>query len=165
MYEIIKQVIQSGDYELSDMINKIKKNCIRGDITDEQETELIAMARENADPTNSYAGIQARIDEIQKTMDELKISVNDNTKNIQAIKDKLEEGGTVVPEPEPEPEPEEYPEYVQPTGAHDAYHKDDKITFNGEKYICIAGDGIAVVWSPDEYPDYWQKVSEMAYLP
>ena len=42
MYEIIKQVILSGDYELSDMLNKIKKNCVRGDITDEQETELIA---------------------------------------------------------------------------------------------------------------------------
>ncbi len=49
MYEIIKQVILSGDYELSDMLNKIKKNCVRGDITDEQETELIALAKGKGD--------------------------------------------------------------------------------------------------------------------
>ena len=65
MYEIIKQVILSGDYELSDMLNKIKKNCVRGDITDEQETELIALAREHATPENSYAGIQSQVDYIR----------------------------------------------------------------------------------------------------
>ena len=61
-------------------------------------------------------------------------------------------------EPEQQPEPEEYPEYKQPTGAHDAYHKDDKVTFNGERYLCIAPEGVAVVWDPIQYPAYWQKV-------
>lgn len=53
---------------------------------------------------------------------------------------------------------DEYPEYIQPTGAHDAYHTGDKITFNGKHYICIAPEGVAVVWSPDTYPAYWQEV-------
>lgn len=30
---------------------------------------------------------------------------------------------------------EEWPEWVQPTGAHDAYSKDAKVTHNGKKYI------------------------------
>lgn len=160
MYEIIRQVIVSGNYELSDMIDKIKKNCIRGDITDEQETELIALARENATPENSYAGLQTQIDELRGIVDEIVEGVHTVRLDADAIKKAMEEGRTVIPEPEPEPEPDKYPEYKQPTGAHDAYHKGDGITYNGKKYDCIAPDGVAVVWNPDEYPDYWQLVEE-----
>lgn len=49
---------------------------------------------------------------------------------------------------------EEWPEFVQPTGAHDAYNTGDKITFNGEHYVCTM-DGC--VWSPSEYPQGWEK--------
>ena len=52
----------------------------------------------------------------------------------------------------------EWPEWKQPTGAHDAYHRGDKITFNGKKYECIAPEGVAVVWDPVTYPAYWQEV-------
>lgn len=53
----------------------------------------------------------------------------------------------------------EWPEWKQPTGAHDAYHRDDKITFtDGKKYECIAPEGVAVVWDPATYPTYWQEV-------
>ncbi len=160
MYEIIKQVILSGDYELSKMLETIKVNRVREDITAEQETELLSLAREHADPTNSYAGIQKRLDEMQKDISDTKTTVETNTTDIQAIKEKLKESGIIVPEPEP-PEPgEEYPEYVPPTGAHDAYYKDDKVTYNGKKYICIAPEGVAVVWNPDEYPAYWQLVED-----
>ena len=31
---------------------------------------------------------------------------------------------------------EEWPEWVQPTGAHDAYNKGDKVSYNGKHYIC-----------------------------
>ena len=50
----------------------------------------------------------------------------------------------------------EYPEFKQPTGAHDAYAKGAKITFNSEKYISLID---ANVWSPTDYPAGWQKVS------
>ena len=56
-----------------------------------------------------------------------------------------------------EPE-EQWPEYVQPTGAHDAYHQGDQVTFRGKRYLCVAPEGVAVVWSPEVYPDYWQEV-------
>ena len=41
---------------------------------------------------------------------------------------------------------EEYPEWVQPTGAHDAYNIGDKVTYNGNRYVC-AVDGN--VYAPD----------------
>lgn len=149
MYEIIKQVILSKNYELSDMLMQIKKNCVRGDITEEQETELLALARENAIPENSYAGLQEQIDNLFEKISSLEGIVTVHTEEIAKLKGE---------EPEP-PVQEEYPEYVPPTGAHDAYHKGDKMTFtDGKKYECIAPDGVAVVWSPAEYPAYWKLV-------
>lgn len=43
---------------------------------------------------------------------------------------------------------EEWPEWVQPTGAHDAYSKDAKVTHNSTKYI---SDVDANVWEPGVY--------------
>ena len=48
----------------------------------------------------------------------------------------------------------EWPEFVQPTGAHDAYKKGDKITFNGKHYISLID---ANVYSPAAYPAGWQE--------
>ena len=47
----------------------------------------------------------------------------------------------------------EYPEFKQPTGAHDAYAKGDKVTFEGSHYISLMD---ANVYSPTDYPAGWQ---------
>ena len=49
---------------------------------------------------------------------------------------------------------DEWPEFVQPTGAHDAYKKGDKVTFEGKHYISLI-DGN--VYSPVAYPAGWQE--------
>ena len=49
----------------------------------------------------------------------------------------------------------EYPEFVQPTGAHDAYAKGAKVTYNGKRYVSVY-DG-ANVWSPDALPSGWEE--------
>ena len=49
---------------------------------------------------------------------------------------------------------DEWPEFVQPTGAHDAYKKGDKVTFNGKHYISLID---ANVYSPAAYPAGWQE--------
>lgn len=159
MYEIIKSVIEEGRYELSDLLKKIDTLWVQGSLTEEEKTELVQLAREKATPENSYAGIQKQLDVLFQNAAEMAGQITANTAAIQAIREKMEEQGTVVPDPEPTPE-EEYPEYVQPTGAHDAYHNGDKVTYQGKKYHCIAPDGVAVVWNPDVYPDYWDEVEE-----
>ena len=58
------------------------------------------------------------------------------------------------PPTEPEESADKWPEYKQPTGAHDAYHVGDKITYNGKHYTCVL-DGC--VWPPDTYPQGWQE--------
>ena len=46
---------------------------------------------------------------------------------------------------------DEYPEWVQPTGAHDAYNIGDKVSYNGQHYVCTSN---ANVYAPDVYG--WQ---------
>ena len=142
MYEIIKSVIDAGKYELSDMLKKIDTIWVQGGITDDQRTELIALARDKADPANSYAPWQEQITNIYALLDAL-------TARVTA----LENSGS---EPEPEPD-DEWPEYVQPTGAHDAYNKGAKVIWNGSHKICQM-DGC--VWDPDTYPAAWKDAEE-----
>ena len=50
---------------------------------------------------------------------------------------------------------EEWPEWIQPTGAQDAYNTGDKVTYNGEHWICVID---ANVWEPGAYG--WNLVEE-----
>lgn len=47
------------------------------------------------------------------------------------------------------------PEWVQPTGAHDAYNIGDLVTFQGQTYRSLIN---ANVWSPAVYPAGWEAV-------
>ena len=136
MYEIIKNVIEKQDYDLRDILYKIAKMYIEGYITEEEKEELEVLARDNAKSENSYAPLQEQIDDLYSKYEELyKLIKTDEPEN---------------------PVEEEYPEYVQPTGAHDAYNTGAKITFKGEKWEALQ-DGL--VWSPEEYPQSWKLIN------
>ena len=60
-------------------------------------------------------------------------------------------GGTTEPET-----PETIPDFVQPTGAHDAYKKGDKVRYNGKIYESLID---ANTYSPDAYPAGWKEVT------
>lgn len=147
MYQIIKSVIESGRYELSDMLGKIDRMWLQGSITEEQMTELVALAREKAMPENSHASLQEQVAHLFAIVAEQDTAIKTNANAITLL-----QGGTVTP-----PTQEEYPEYVQPSGAHDAYNAGDKVTYNGKNYVCQM-DGC--VWNPDTYPQGWAEVTE-----
>lgn len=151
MYDVIKNVILNENFDLSWIILNIKKNCTRGDITDDQEEELIILAQEHANPQNSYAPLQQQIEKAFSQIDSLSKTINKLDERVRAI-----ESGSPQ-ELEKPPVEDEYPEYVQPTGAHDAYNTGDKITFNGKKYTCKMN---GCVWSPDVYPSAWELIEE-----
>ena len=48
------------------------------------------------------------------------------------------------------------PEWVQPTGSHDAYNTGDKVIFEGDVYESII-DGNT--WSPADYPSSWKLIT------
>lgn len=77
-------------------------------------------------------------------------------KDVPALLVKVEEEVPEEPEnPNPdEPQPsEEYPEWVQPTGAHDAYEQGAKVSHNGKKWTSDIGGN---VWEPGVYG--WTEV-------
>ena len=51
---------------------------------------------------------------------------------------------------------DEWPEWVQPTGAQDAYAKGDKVSHNGKHWISEV-DGN--VWEPGVYGNLWSEAS------
>ena len=132
MYKIIKNVIESKDYKLEDILYKIDKMYIQDRITETEKIELDNLARENANAENSYS--------IQKQLENI-------FERIEALEYKNKPEETV----------EEYKEYVQPTGVHDAYKEGDKITYKDKKYICKIDN---CVWSPEIYPQGWEEVVE-----
>lgn len=48
---------------------------------------------------------------------------------------------------------EEWPQWVQPTGASDAYMTGDKVTFEGVHYVSLIDNN---VWSPADLPSGWE---------
>lgn len=48
-------------------------------------------------------------------------------------------------------------EFKQPTGAHDAYNKGDKVLFKGKVYQSKIDSN---TFSPDQYADGWEEVTE-----
>lgn len=67
-------------------------------------------------------------------------------KYVPTLLEKVEEGGEEAPS-------EEYPEWVQPTGAHDAYAQGAKVSHNGKKWTSDVGGN---VWEPGVYG--WTEV-------
>lgn len=63
-------------------------------------------------------------------------------------------GGTTEPET---PSVETIPDFVQPTGAHDAYNKGDKIKFEDKIYESLID---ANTYSPSAYPAGWKEITE-----
>lgn len=125
MRTIFEQVIARGDYDLTAMLQNIDRYHIEGKLTDEDREALYALAREGAQPVYDYA---AEIEAIWAAIRELQGQAQ---------------------------EPEEWPEFVQPIGAHDAYDIGAQVTYNGQRYRCKLAN---CVWSPDAYPDAWELV-------
>ena len=127
MKEMFEQVIQLGNYDLKTLLDRIDQYHIEGRLTDEERLDLIMQARKGAETEYDYAG----------EIDALWAAVRALQQNVS-----------------PPTEEDEWPEFVQPTGAGTAYQVGDKITFRGERYICVLAH---CVWSPADYPSGWEK--------
>lgn len=124
MFNTVKNVLSQGDYNLTDILNKIEVLWVKGKLTDEEQEELVALARGGAKTENDL-DVLLKLDELEK--------------RIRALEGK--------------PDEENYPEYQEGKW----YYKGDKISFEGENYVCIAPDGQVCVWSPKDYPAYWER--------
>lgn len=70
---------------------------------------------------------------------------------------KYTEDSGETPDPEPDTPTETIPDFVQPTGAHDAYNIGDKVKFEGKIYESLINGN---TYSPAAYPLGWKEVEE-----
>lgn len=149
MYDTIVSVIESGHYELADMLNKIDTLWVQGDLDDEQRTYLITRANENANVDDQYKPLQEQLNKAFEQIAELAIRVA-----------KLENAGEGGEDPDPKPEGE-YPEWYAWTGIGAIpWQKDSKCTHNGEKWISMVNNNI---WEPGGtgvHETIWAMVKE-----
>lgn len=139
MFATFQTIINAGGYDLADLTQRIKTLYAMGELTEDEMEQLLKQAQDNAKPDDSYAPLSDRV----KAIEEWETTVDERLS-------KLESGSST----EPEKPADEWPEYKQPTGAHDAYHVGDKITYKGKHYTCVM-DGC--VWTPDAYPQGWRE--------
>lgn len=142
MFETFQTIINAGGYDLDDFTQRIKTLYAMGELTEDGMKQLLEQAQTNAKPDDSYAPLADRVKAIEEWMT-----------TVEERLSKLESGSS-TDLGEPEEPGDEWPEYKHPTGAHDAYHVGDKITYNGKHYTCVMN---GCVWTPDACPQGWRK--------
>ena len=134
MKTIFESVIARGDYNLTDLLGKIDSYHVMGRLTDAERDELYAKARAGALNALSY-DVKAEIDALWAA--------------VRALQGNAGSGATE--------EAQAHAEFVQPTGAHDAYNLGDRVSYNGKVYESVINGN---VWSPDVYPDGWKEIAD-----
>ena len=140
MFNEVTAVIEAGGYDLADLLHRIDVLYARGRLTDEEREELYELARTKADPDDSLPDVTERVGVVEERVAELEARMT-------AIED-----GTMAPGSQEPPVEEEWPEWVRPTSKDQYYHKGDKVTFEGVRYVCNKNN---VVASPAENPKSW----------
>lgn len=126
MKSIFENVIKKGGYDLGEILLKIDIFFAEGKLTAEERNTLYDLAR--VKPEAQY-DVKAEIEKLWLA--------------VKALQNGNSDGGDG-----------KIDEWVQPTGAHDAYNKGDKILFtDGRVYVSVI-DGN--VWSPLVYPQGWE---------
>ena len=134
MKTIFENVIERGGYDLTGLLNRIDSYHVMGKLTDADRDELYAKARAGAREALSY-DVKAEIDALWA-----------------AVRALQGNAGSAATE-----ESQAHAEFVQPTGAHDAYNLGDRVRYNGKVYESVINGN---VWSPDVYPDGWNEIAD-----
>lgn len=147
MYDIIKDIIENGNYQLMDINNKINKLWLEYQLTDEERDELLELANQNINIDNEKPELEKQIE-----------AVFDYIKTLESRIKALEEGQEVEP-----PVEEEYPAWVPYDAVvNKGYDYGAKVSHKGFKWINML-EGTKNIWEPgangvDER--YWKKVEE-----
>lgn len=148
MYDVIKDIIENGNYQLVDISNKINKLWLEYQLTDEERDELIELAHSNTNTDNEKPEFEAQLEALHKYVTSLELRIKI-----------LEDGQEIEP-----PIEEEYPAWVPYDGVvNKGYDYGAKVSHNGFKWINML-QGTKNVWEPgadgiDER--YWKKVEEV----
>ena len=132
-YLALKTLIEKGNYKLGDIVERLTNFAAMGEISLEEKSELENLARGKANAGNEI---------------DLTATVLDLVARVRAL-----EEAKKPQQPEDDPEQENEPEEFV---IGKWYYRGDRVKFNGKNYKCIAPEGVVCVWSPTDYPAYWE---------
>lgn len=138
IYDILKNVIESGEYRLSDMATRIDTVWAEGKLTDAQRTELHDLTQSRLTPDGEAPTLTAQVAALTARMADMEARLT-----------ALEGGG----------EAEEWPAWETWDGVSDRYQHGAQVTHNGYHWRSIfAGQN---VWEPGApgTETLWEKVS------
>lgn len=138
IYDILKNVIESGEYRLSDMTGRIDTVWAEGKLTDAQRTELHALTQSRLTPDSEAPTLTAQVAALTARMADMEARLT-----------ALEGGGTA----------EEWPAWEPWDGVSDRYQHGAQVTHNGYHWrSTYAGQN---VWEPGAAgtETLWEKVS------
>lgn len=138
IYDILKNVIESGEYRLSDMATRIDTVWAEGKLTDAQRTELHALTQSRLTQDSEAPALAAQVAALTARMADM-----------EARMTALEGGG----------EEEEWPAWEPWDGVSDRYKQGAQVTHNGYHWrSTFAGQN---VWEPGAAgtETLWEKVS------
>lgn len=131
MYKVFESAM-NGTFDLSKMLERINHHHVLGNLSNDERSALENMARNKANPSGSL-DVMAKLQEMDARICALEAY------------HAAPEGGAA----------ETVEEYVPGKW----YHNGDQVMFDGRVYTCTAPAGGVCVWSPAEYPAYWEVVA------
>lgn len=146
MYEMIKSIIISGDFKVTDITNKIDVLWVSGDLTDEQRTELRQMITSHLNPgteapeeAERYKRLEGRVAKLEEEVKKLK------------------------GEPEPEPGEVTVPAWEPWDGIAQEWYSYGDVVEHNTKYWINALKDIMNTWEPgtmgvDER--FWKEITK-----
>ena len=140
IYDILKSVIESGEYRLSDMTGRIDTVWAEGKLTDAQRTELHALTQSRLTPDGEAPTLTAQVAALTARMAAMEARLT-----------ALEGGGT---------EEDAWPAWEPWDGVSNRYQQGAQVTHNGYHWrSTYAGQN---VWEPGAAgtETLWEKVSE-----
>lgn len=132
MFNVFKNVIENRNFELKGIIKKIDTLWAQSSITDDERAELISLAQSKANVQQSIDVMQKleELDKRMKVVEEMLANNDNNSDDTEVVYADYEVGKW--------------------------YYNGNIIKFEDVLYKCVAPDGVVCVWSPTEYPAYWE---------
>lgn len=158
MYEIFKSVITSKSYNLEQMIKKLIPDGQKILLPKNREKNSLRWLKPMQIQASQTLHSRSRLKRSPKKQIALEDTVEKLSATVQKIKETVESGGTVVPDPEP-PVTEEYPAWEPYNGIPPVpYQVGSKVTHNGKKWESMVPNN---VWEPGAFgvdQNIWKEV-------
>lgn len=132
MFNVFKNVIENRNFELKGIIKKIDTLWAQSSITDDERAELISLAQSKANVQQSIDVMQKleELDKRMKVVEEMLANNDNNSDDTEVVYADYEVGKW--------------------------YYNGNIVKYEDVLYKCVAPDGVVCVWSPTEYPAYWE---------